>query len=104
MRKRSAALFSLAVIALSAPTGIAEETVKSTCESRDTVLSFLSDKYSEAPVAMGVSKNGGLVEVLTSGAGSTFTIIVTMPNGRTCMVAAGEGWESVIKPPKKTPI
>ena len=104
MRKRSAAFFTLAVVALSAPTGIAEETVKSTCESREAVLAYLSDQYSEAPVAMGVAKNGGLVEVLTSGAGSTFTIIVTTPNGRTCMVAAGEGWESLIGNAPKTPI
>ena len=100
MVKRSAVVFALALIALAAPSGIAEETVKSSCESRETVLSFLSQQYSEAPVAMGVAKNGGLVEVLTSGAGSTFTIIVTTPNGQTCMVAAGEGWESLAALPK----
>lgn len=100
MLKRSAAVFTLALIALAAPAGTAEETVKSSCESRETVLSFLSKQYSEAPVAMGVSKNSGLVEVLTSGPGSTFTIIVTTPNGQTCMVAAGDGWESLASLPK----
>ncbi len=50
---------------------------------------------------MGVSKDGGLVEVLTSGPGSTFTIIVTMPNGLTCMVAAGDSWESLAPLPRR---
>lgn len=70
--------------------------MESNCDSRETVLAFLSDRYAEAPVAMGVARNGGLVEVLTSGAdGATFTIIVTTPDGRTCMVAAGDSWESL---------
>jgi hypothetical protein len=37
-----------------------------------------------------------VVEILTSGPGSTFTIIVTMPNGMTCMVAAGNSWENLV--------
>ncbi len=36
------------------------------CNSRDKVLELLSEKYSEAPVAIGVANNGGLVEVLSS--------------------------------------
>ena len=94
MSKSSAAIFALGVLAFSTPAGTAEDVATTTCESRDAVLKFLNTKYSEAPVAMGVAKNGGLVEVLTSGAGSTFTIIITRPNGTTCMVAAGQGWES----------
>tara|TARA_B100000315_G_C14494257_1_gene549135 strand:- start:311 stop:628 length:318 start_codon:yes stop_codon:yes gene_type:complete len=66
------------------------------CDVRKTVIEFLSDRYREQPVAMGVAENGGLVEVLASREGSTFTIIVTNPGGQTCMVAAGEGWEDVI--------
>jgi len=47
------------------------------------------------PVAIGVTNKGGLVEVLTTGDGNTWTIIVSMPNGTSCMVAAGEGWRSM---------
>jgi len=95
MIKRMIAFFALAGLAIPAPAGTAEQTGTTVCESRAAVLDFLSTKYAEAPVAMGVAKNGGLVEVLTSGAGSTFTIIITQPNGTTCMVAAGRGWESL---------
>lgn len=75
--------------------GSAEKPDDSNCGQRATVLDYLSAKYSEKPIAMGIAANGGLIEVLTSTEGSTFTIIVTMPEGETCMVAAGEGWENL---------
>ena len=46
-------------------------------------------------VALGLASNGGIVEVLTSDEGGTLTIIITMPNGVSCMVAAGEYWEGL---------
>ena len=66
-----------------------------TCDKRDKVLNFLALKYSEAPVAAGVTNTGGLVEVLTDEKGGTWTIIVTTPQGMSCLVAAGEGWRKV---------
>ena len=51
------------------------------CEQRRTVLQYLSNEYSEKPVAMGVADNGGFIEELTSHKGNTFTIIVTSPEG-----------------------
>ena len=65
------------------------------CDTRDGVLTHLANKYDEAPIAVGVTTKGGLIEVLTSGDGRTWTIIVTFPNGTSCMVAAGEGWRNV---------
>ncbi len=62
------------------------------CNTRQTVLELLSQKYSEAPVAVGVANNGGLVEVLSTGDGGTWSIIITSPKGVSCLVAAGEGW------------
>ncbi len=66
------------------------------CSPRTDVLGHLAKKYGEAPVAIGVTNKGGLVEVLTTGDGNTWTIIVSMPNGTSCMVAAGEGWRTKI--------
>ncbi len=65
------------------------------CNKRDNVLSLLANKYQEAPVAVGVTNTGGLVEVLSTGDGNTWTIIVTTPQGMSCLVAAGEGWRAV---------
>ena len=82
-----------AAMALSAQAG-----AESLCTNRTSVLQQLSNKFSEAPVAAGLANNGGVVEVLSSKTGKTWTIIITMPNGKSCMVAAGEGWEIRAKP------
>ncbi len=63
------------------------------CSPRDDVLNQLSTKFKEAPVAIGLANNGGLIEVLTAGKGEPWTIIITMPNGVSCLVAAGEDWQ-----------
>lgn len=65
------------------------------CAKRTDVIKHLSAKYTEAPVAIGLANNGGVLKVLSSKSGTSWTIIITMPNGPTCMVAAGENWEKI---------
>ena len=72
----------------------AQVEAQASCSPRNDVLGHLAKKYGEAPVALGVTNKGGLVEVLTTGDGNTWTIIVSTPNGTSCMVAAGEGWRT----------
>ena len=60
------------------------------CNTRDKVLSQLKELYGEDPIALGVTHNGGLIEVLSNG--KTFSIIISSPQGMSCLVAAGEGW------------
>lgn len=65
------------------------------CDLRENVIDVLRQKYKEQPVAMGVTNNGGLVEVLATGNGTTWSIIVTTPQGMSCLVAAGENWRAM---------
>lgn len=65
---------------------------QSLCDVRDSILAALAARYREAPAALGVTSGGILIEVLTSEEGKTWTIIVTHPNGVTCLVFSGEGW------------
>ena len=65
------------------------------CNYRDKVLSHLASKYQETPVAVGLANGDGLVEVLTTSDGDTWTIIVTTPQGMSCLIAAGEGWRNM---------
>ena len=69
-----------------------------TCDTRDKILRHLGQKYSESPVAMGVANTGGVVELLSSRDGQTWTLLVTMPNGRTCLLAAGEELQNIAAP------
>ena len=68
------------------------------CTERATALAHLAKKYGEASVAAGITLNGALVEVFTTGDGNTWTIIVSTPNGMSCLVAAGEGWRTFERP------
>lgn len=65
------------------------------CNDRAHVLELLAKKYKEAPIAAGVTNSGGLVEVLSDGRGGSWTIIVTTPQGMSCLVAAGDGWRNM---------
>ena len=65
------------------------------CGKREEILGKLNGNYTETPSAMGLSNNGGVMEILTSPKGDTWTIIITMPNGMSCLVAAGENWEEM---------
>ncbi len=62
-----------------------------TCAERSKVLNSLRKTYQEAPVALGVTGDGSLLELVVSHTG-TWTIIVTRPNMTSCAIAAGERW------------
>ena len=64
------------------------------CSTRAEFIDRFAHRYAENPVAMGLASNGGVVEVLASEGGS-WTLLVTMPNGISCVVAAGENWEAL---------
>lgn len=61
------------------------------CRARDGLLTQLEQKYGEVPVAIGVA-GGALVELLSTEDGMTWTIILTSPQGVSCLIASGEGW------------
>ena len=61
------------------------------CGAREAMIDRLASKYDEQPVSLGVTATGSLLEVLASPSGS-WTIIVTVPGGPTCLVSSGEGW------------
>ena len=62
------------------------------CGQRGEVLTSLEKRYTEQPVAVGLDNNGALVEVIAAPEGQTWTILISMPNGVSCVVAAGEHW------------
>ena len=63
------------------------------CPPRHEVEAYLASEYQERPVASGIANNGGVIEVFASDELGTWTIIITMPTGLSCMIAAGQDWE-----------
>lgn len=64
------------------------------CDARQKIVSLLDEKYGERAQAVGVTGDGRLIEVFASADGRTWTIIVTNPQGLSCLLAAGEGWRA----------
>lgn len=64
------------------------------CGTRSNFLDKLSSQHRENPVAMGLAANGSMLEVLASNDG-TWTILITSPNGTSCVVAVGDNWEAL---------
>jgi hypothetical protein len=91
---RTKGLLAGLVLSVVATSNIAQAAQPNTqCTDRASALNHLSKKFSEAPVAVGLASNGGVIEVLTDAAGATWSIIITMLDGMACIIAAGEHWE-----------
>ena len=89
--------FIIRCIACAALTMVATSTLsQNICGDRSRFVDQLHEQYGEAPAALGLASNGTVVELLTSAVGS-WTIIVTRPNGVSCVVASGESWQDVPK-------
>jgi len=64
------------------------------CGDRDEILKRLAEKHEETPRAVGLSADGGVVEVLVSPEGG-WTMLVTYPKKPTCVIAVGEAWQTL---------
>jgi hypothetical protein len=72
----------------------APSAAQSLCGDRERIASSLDSQYSEKPVSYGLTENGGIFEIFVSPRGS-WTILVTIPGGKSCYLASGEGWETL---------
>ena len=64
------------------------------CGARQSLLDNLAKHHGAAPVAVGLAASGQVVEVLVGRTGS-WSIVVSNPDGRSCLMGAGEGWQDL---------
>jgi TRAP-type C4-dicarboxylate transport system permease small subunit len=71
------------------------------CGLRASVLEQLADRYGEARAAIGIAANGMVMELFAITGSQSWTITVTTPQGQTCLVASGTGYEALaeVAPP-----
>lgn len=62
------------------------------CGKRSLFVSRLKDRYEEKPVSVGLASNGVIIEVFAAPSGS-FSILVTRPEGVSCLVTSGSNWQ-----------
>ena len=85
----TASLMSLGALATPA---VAQSAV---CGERSAIIDRLQSKYGETRLGLGVGRENGVVEIYTSETTGSWTILMTLPTGMTCLMAAGEAWEDV---------
>ena len=98
VRMRSVISIGLSVLVFSAMMvsfQVAEANAQNACFDRGALIKHLDGKFQEAPVAAGLAANGSVLEVFTSPDGVTWTIVLTQPNGATCVMASGESWMGI---------
>lgn len=69
------------------------------CADRAQVVAQLAERWGEGRRAVGLAGNQAVLELYTSPATGTFTLIASLPDGRACMVASGDHFE--LTPPEK---
>ena len=80
---------------MAAPAALAAEAdMDVPCAPHEEITKSLSQIHAERPVSQGIDARGVMVEVFVAPAG-TWTIVVTEPGGMSCLMAAGEAWESL---------
>jgi hypothetical protein len=63
------------------------------CAPRETVVERLSTRFNETRRGIGLRGGDRVLEVWASEAAGSWTVTVTMPDGRTCVMASGQAWE-----------
>jgi len=65
------------------------------CGDRGKIISHLESKYGETRRSIGLAQGQGIFEVYASDESGTWTIVLTKPSGRTCLMAAGEAFQAL---------
>jgi hypothetical protein len=83
-----------ALLALAAAATAQPATAGPACGERTSLLAHLDAKFAEKPQIIGLSADGGVLEILASDNGS-WTILITYPKRPTCVIATGQAFENV---------
>jgi len=83
-------LFATAAAFCGAPASAAEQ-----CAAHADMIKALGEKFQENATALGVVNPNVILEIFVSKQG-TWTILATDTAGQSCVISAGEGWDSAM--------
>jgi hypothetical protein len=64
------------------------------CGPRKVVLTTLATRLHEHPSSVALTSDGQLLEVLKSDTDLAWAMLITSPQGLSCVIAEGENWQS----------
>lgn len=86
------AIMSAALIIGAAPVANAQS--NALCGKRDEVIAQLQTVHGESRTSIGLQRNSQVMETYANQETGSWTIIVSMPTGVACLVAAGEAFQA----------
>lgn len=86
--------FAALLAALSCVLSTTAFAVQVQCAKQELMLQLLTKRFSERPVAMGTVNQDRFMQLFVSSDG-TWTVLITETDGKSCILAAGENWESL---------
>lgn len=92
-------LILIAIVAALATLGTAPAWAQTVCGDRDKMIGYLDRDYQETQAGLGIASNGAVVELYTAKTG-TWTMLMSTPGGKTCVIGSGESWENQLAPEK----
>lgn len=68
------------------------------CAKRPVMVEKLNERFGESPQSTGLTPGGQIIEVFAHPGTGTWTILLTLPDGTSCMMASGQAYERLNKP------
>lgn len=67
---------------------------RTVCKQRSEIVKILREKFKETQQSFGLQSDRRVLELFASPNGS-WTAILTLPSGQSCVVASGEAWTTL---------
>ena len=69
------------------------------CGATEALLATLAERYGERPAGLGVTTVGQLLQLLVRPDQRSWTVLLTRPDGVSCLLAAGHDWQRRMETP-----
>ena len=86
-------------VAIAAPALIATDAAAQNrvCAKREKLVAELASSHGETRQSVGLQRNNGVIETFANTDTGSWTIIVSLPTGVSCLIAAGEAFQKDAK-------
>ncbi len=75
----------------------AQQVSAQNCAPREDVIKRLAKSYGETRRGIGIARRGAVMEVYASDQTGSWTIVVTLPEGVSCLIASGQSYETLVE-------
>ena len=68
------------------------------CANRSEMVEKLNARFGESRQSIGLTPGGQALEIFAHAETGTWTILLTLPNGTSCMMASGHAYQAIKAP------